>query len=116
MRDPLSAGEPRPGDTTAQLKHDIDCGLTGDRSGGFDPAAAPLGTDDEAAGHRLPPELIAQTRAQARAGAADTSCANGACPDLAPDAELGRQRGLALVAAAGLAAGLALAVLVAAAL
>jgi hypothetical protein len=116
MSDPLSAGEPRPGDTTAQLKHDIDCGLTGDRSGGFDPAAAPLGTDDEAAGVTLSPELIAQTRAQARAGAADTSCANAACPDMAPDAELGRQRGLVLVAAAGLAAGVALAVLMLAAL
>jgi hypothetical protein len=116
MSDPLSAGEPRPGDTTAQLKHDIDCGLTGDRSGGFDPAAAPLGTDDEAAGEALSPELIAQARAQARAGAPDTSRANAACPDMAPDAVLGRQPGLALAAAAGLATGLALAVLVLAAL
>jgi hypothetical protein len=116
MSDPLSAGEPRPGDTTAQLKHDIDSGLTGDRSGGFDPAAAPLGTDDEAAGETLSPELVAQARAQARAGAVDSACANGACPDMAPNAELGRQPGLLLAAAAGLGAGVALAALVFAAL
>lgn len=38
----------RPTATSAQLKADIDSGLTGDKVSGLDPAAAPLGTDDEA--------------------------------------------------------------------
>jgi hypothetical protein len=36
--------------TTEQLRFAIDCGRTGDKIPGFDPAAAPLGTDEEAAG------------------------------------------------------------------
>ena len=36
--------------TTQQLLRDIDRGLTGDKIPALDPAAAPLGTDDEAAG------------------------------------------------------------------
>ena len=36
--------------TTEQLRFAIDCGRTGDKIPGVDPAAAPLGTDDEAAG------------------------------------------------------------------
>jgi hypothetical protein len=39
--------EPR---TTARLRADIDDGSRGDKVDAFDPAAAPLGTDDEAAG------------------------------------------------------------------
>lgn len=35
---------------SAQLRGDIDAGRTGDKSPGSDPAAAPLGTDEEAAG------------------------------------------------------------------
>jgi hypothetical protein len=35
--------------TSAKLKHDIDRGRSGDKNA-VDPAAAPLGTDDEAAG------------------------------------------------------------------
>jgi hypothetical protein len=37
-------------DTTAALRHDIDSGLAGDKVKVADPAAAPLGTDEEAAG------------------------------------------------------------------
>jgi hypothetical protein len=37
--------------TSARLKHDIDGGLGGDKVNVIDPAAAPLGTDDEAAGN-----------------------------------------------------------------
>ena len=40
----------RQGATTAQLKGDINSGQTGDKNPVFDPALAPLGTDDEAAG------------------------------------------------------------------
>jgi hypothetical protein len=36
--------------TSAKLKHDIDRGRGGDKIDAIDPAAAPLGTDDEAAG------------------------------------------------------------------
>jgi hypothetical protein len=36
--------------TTARLRHDIDRGRGGDKVDNIDPAAAPLGTDDEAAG------------------------------------------------------------------
>lgn len=37
-------------DTTEQLRIAIDRGLAGDKVDGADPAAAPLGTDDEAGG------------------------------------------------------------------
>ena len=36
--------------TSARLKHDIDRGRGGDKVDVIDPAAVPLGTDDEAAG------------------------------------------------------------------
>lgn len=36
--------------TTSQLRHDIDSGRTGEKVAAPDQAAAPLGTDDEAAG------------------------------------------------------------------
>lgn len=36
--------------TTDRLRHDIDSGRSGDKVPFIDPAAAPLGTDDEAAG------------------------------------------------------------------
>ncbi|MDQ2101844.1 hypothetical protein [Azospirillum isscasi] len=38
-----------------RLRDSIDRGLTGDKIPAADPAAAPLGTDDEAAGTRPPP-------------------------------------------------------------
>lgn len=37
--------------TSDRLRSDIDGGRTGDKVSWPDPAAAPLGTDDEAAGH-----------------------------------------------------------------
>lgn len=42
-----------------QLRHAIDAGRTGDKVAFFDPAASPLGTDDEAAGHAATPEQVA---------------------------------------------------------
>ena len=39
-----------PGLTTARLRHEIDSGRAGDKIDNCDPAAAPLGTDEEAAG------------------------------------------------------------------
>jgi hypothetical protein len=50
------------GNTSAQLKADIDSGRTGDKNPVFDLALAPLGTDDEAAGHPPSPHRIAMAR------------------------------------------------------
>ena len=44
----MPAAEPSP--TSARLRHEIDSGRTGDKIGNIDPAAAPLGTDEEASG------------------------------------------------------------------
>ncbi|HEX8234008.1 MAG TPA: hypothetical protein VF559_11770 [Caulobacteraceae bacterium] len=48
----------------AQLKADYDSGRTGDKVAVGDPAASPLGTDEEAGGAPLSGESIAQARAQ----------------------------------------------------
>ena len=45
-----------------QLRSDIDRGRTGDKVEASDPAAAPLGTDEEAAGTPLPASVIDATR------------------------------------------------------
>lgn len=45
-------------DTTARLREDIDRGRGGDKIDWQDPAAAPLGTDDEAAGTPPTPEQV----------------------------------------------------------
>jgi len=52
------------GATAEQLRSDIDSGRTGDKVPAPDPAAAPLGTDEEAAGTPIPSEAIAASRAQ----------------------------------------------------
>jgi hypothetical protein len=49
--------------TTAKLRHDIDHGRGRDKVDVIDPAAAPLGTDEEAAG--TPPSGPAVARAHA---------------------------------------------------
>ncbi len=50
--------------TTAQLRHDIDTGKTRDKVDHADPAAAPLGTDDEAGGQPPKPAAIDEARQQ----------------------------------------------------
>lgn len=50
--------------TTATLKHDINRGRGGDKVDVIDPAAAPLGTDDEAAGTPPSPEAVATAHRQ----------------------------------------------------
>jgi hypothetical protein len=45
--------------TSAQLRHGIASGQSGDKISNIDPAAAPLGTDDEAGGN--PPTHAAST-------------------------------------------------------
>ena len=48
--------------TSAKLRDEIDHGQAGDKVSFPDPAAAPLGTDDEAAGHPPTSEQIAMAR------------------------------------------------------
>lgn len=51
-------------DTTADaLRHALDRGKGGDKTDFIDPAAAPLGTDDEAAGHPPTREQVAMAAA-----------------------------------------------------
>jgi hypothetical protein len=69
---PPASGRP----TAAQLKADIDSGRSGDKVGVFDPALAPLGTDDEAAGHPPSPADVAVARRQESAASATDSNRN----------------------------------------
>lgn len=54
-----------------RLRDDIDSGKTGDKIPFPDPAAAPLGTDDEAGGATPHPAAAAAARETARAAARD---------------------------------------------
>ena len=72
----------------AQLQHDINSGRTGDKVAGFDPAAAPLGTDEEAGGSRNDPQVIHQARLTEREGKSSSGTRNAATPALQPDANL----------------------------
>src|SRR4051812_32946433 len=73
------------GSTAAQLKHDINSGLTGDKVAGFDPAAAPLGTDEEAGGAPLTPGQLDQARRAERSKGPATPAPHAAEPQLQPD-------------------------------
>jgi hypothetical protein len=59
------------GSTVSQLRDDIDSGRTGEKIDWPDPAAAPLGTDDEASGR--PPDAAAVEAARRRENAAPAS-------------------------------------------
>jgi len=48
----------------SRLRADVDSGRTGDKTPGHDPAAAPLGTDEEAAGTPVPSDIAEQVRAR----------------------------------------------------
>lgn len=74
------------GSNASQLQNDIDSGRTGDKVAGFDPAAAPLGTDDEAAGTPPTPAAVAEARSFETATNGDSARANAAQPELQPDA------------------------------
>jgi hypothetical protein len=56
----------RGGATAEQLRSDIDHGRMGDKVDVADPAAAPLGTDDEAAGTPPSPHAVSVARAGER--------------------------------------------------
>lgn len=61
--------------TTEQLRRDIDRGKAGDKIPFPDPAAAPLGTDEEAAGTPVPPAALDQAHRQ-ETGRADHGSGN----------------------------------------
>lgn len=69
--------------TSAQLRGDINSGKTGDKTPGFDPAAAPMETDAEAGGTPPTAEEVAQARAQERRGIEGKR--NSAAPEKTPD-------------------------------
>jgi hypothetical protein len=46
-----------------QYRHETDAGRFGDKVAVGDPAAAPLGTDEEAGGNSTPPDVVAATAA-----------------------------------------------------
>ena len=52
----------RDGATTEQIRHNIDQGRSGDKVRGSDPAVAPLGTDEEAAGTPIDPAVLKEVR------------------------------------------------------
>ncbi|MGR3322165.1 MAG: hypothetical protein ACU0DK_09565 [Pseudooceanicola sp.] len=81
-------------ETSDQLRDKIDRGGTGDKVAFSDPSAAPLGTDDEAAGH--PP-----SRAQVRhAAAAETGRAEAADSKKEPAELQSSRRGTGVIAVA----------------
>ena len=56
--------------TAEKLRRDIDRGRTGDKVAWPDPASAPLGTDEEAAGTPLTPDRVEAARQAERRGRA----------------------------------------------
>ena len=80
--------------TWEQERAATDRGLRDDKIPVADPAAAPLGADEQAAGARTPPELISRSRP-----AADASHGTESGGDLIPLAAIGA---VALVTAAAL--------------
>lgn len=64
--------------TTDRLRHEIDAGRTGGKVAFSDPAASPLGTDDEAAGTPASPEAIAEAaRHEVRTTGTDAKAVSG---------------------------------------
>jgi len=63
-------GEPH--DTVDRLRADIDSGRTGDKIPAPDPASAPLGTDEEAAGTPPTREAVASARRMETSGPSAT--------------------------------------------
>jgi hypothetical protein len=65
-------------ESAEQLRRDIDRGLTGDKIPAQDPAAVPLGTDDEAAGMPPTPDEVREARSREAIGRPpDTGLARG---------------------------------------
>lgn len=112
MTDPIQTPGAGRGTNPAQIRADIDAGRTGDKTPGFDPAAAPLGTDEEAAGPMVSPRTEAEERIQERRGRPQQKHPNAAEPALAPDARQPKQAAsMAAAALIGVAAGVGLALI-----
>lgn len=80
-------------DNIAREKARIDRGDYGDKVPGFDPGAAPLGTDDEAAGVRAVPDSEMTARAHPPLPPGQTtSLTNSIAPDAAPSKPPGSRR------------------------
>jgi hypothetical protein len=95
---------------TSRLRADIDAGTTGDKTPGEDPAAAPLGTDEEAAGTPIDPALAEEVRRAERRSDGDAPSRQNATQS-AEDARISHKRTRGLAAAlVWLGAGLGLAV------
>lgn len=95
-----TARGPSDDDLTADaLRHALDHGRGGDKVDFSDPAAAPLGTDDEAAGHPPTREQVRQAAAEelGPARSAEVPRPRRTIPSLQRDG-----RGIVLVLAAGL--------------
>jgi hypothetical protein len=73
--------ERKRGATSAQLRDDIDSGRTGDKVPALDPAAAPLGTDEEAAGTPTPAQAVAMNRRAERREHLETAASDHASGD-----------------------------------
>ncbi|HYE42425.1 MAG TPA: hypothetical protein VEA15_03445 [Caulobacteraceae bacterium] len=102
-----------PSPNAAQLSGDINSGRSGDKVAGFDPAAAPLGTDEEAGGHSPSSAEIAQARQLENRDGVSGHKANGSEPAMTPDGVVSRWPG-GLIWAVGLVALLVAAVVIAA--
>ncbi|HLG47013.1 MAG TPA: hypothetical protein VKY24_12295 [Reyranella sp.] len=76
--------------TATELRHRIDRGETGDKVAGFDPAAAPLGTDEEAAGTTPAQHALPETVGRPQAGLTPAPR-----DSIAPDADPAKPRGMA---------------------
>jgi hypothetical protein len=97
----------------ARLRADIDAGKTGDKTPGEDPAAAPLGTDEEAAGTPVDRTLAERVRRAERRPEGDALSRQNATPR-AKDAGVSHKRSVGMGEAvmwlgAGAAAGAAIA-------
>lgn len=64
----MEKSDPSRNSNPAQIRGDIQAGLTGDKRPGFDPALAPLETDAEAAGTPLSSEQVETARRTQREG------------------------------------------------
>src|SRR5690349_18760647 len=94
MADPND--KPSRGPTVVELRARIDAGASGDKVPGVDPAAAPLGTDDEAAGTPAGRERVsAALRSEAPDPHQKTprGFTPAASDSIAPDADPARPRG-----------------------
>jgi hypothetical protein len=99
---------------TSRLRADIDAGRTGDKTPGEDPTAAPLGTDEEAAGTPIDPALAERVRRVEQRPDGDASSRQNATPRVEDAPASGNRTGGVIAAllwlGAGGAVGLALTV------